>query len=595
MFSWLIELAEKRVQKYGAQYYTYGIFGLINYPLAYLYESHVQHFTGGLWFRMLSALLCSILLLKEHWPNKLRPFLPLYWYLVIAFSIPVLSSYMLLLNKFSLGWLINFNVGVMIAILVLDVLSFLLIEILGTALGLALFYLLGHTFNSLPTYDHISLFIYMFSCIVILGSIFSRNKEIYNDYLQKAKDGLNVQLEHKVAERTAELASLNKNLEHMVEERTIDLQKALSAKTEFLNNMSHEIRTPVQGFVGISDGLLNKWRLLSDDEKFSYIKMVASSGKRLGSLVGNLLDLSKFQVGKITLHLIYTDMNHAIEAMIDECQTLYLTEKKIKIKYINEAHNTHLNADEELLGQVLRNLFTNAIKFSNSGIELVATLRDTKLDGVPAVHFSLRDQGVGIPEDELHAIFESFVQSSHTKTKAGGTGLGLAICKEIIELHSGKIWAENNPDSGATFHFIIPCSQDRPEIEANKDGKQFNILIVDDEEICHLSMETIIFGTNYHLAKATGGIKGLEYLRNNPDVDLVMLDLMMPDMYGLNVLAEIRNDPKLAHLRVILQSGTSDFAEVKKAEALGIIKFIKKPYRKDVVLQVLSKVLGNDT
>jgi two-component system sensor histidine kinase ChiS len=235
-----------------------------------------------------------------------------------------------------------------------------------------------------------------------------------------------------------------------------------------------------------------------------------------------------------------------------------------------------------------------AIKFSNSGTELVATIRDTMLDGVQAIHFSLKDQGVGIPDSELHAIFESFTQSTLTKTKAGGTGLGLAICKEIIDLHHGKIWAENNPEGGATFHFVIPCSQNRPETAIDKDAKEFNILIINDEEICHFSMETILFGANCRLAKTTGGIKGLEYLRNNPDVDLVMLGLMMPDMYGLNVLAEIRNDPKLAHLRVILQSGTSDFAEVKKAEALGIIKFIKKLYNKDNILQLLEKVFNGN-
>jgi two-component system sensor histidine kinase ChiS len=594
IFDTIYNFIDNKVKKYGAQYKTFATLAIINHLCSYLYEIQNDYSITILFLRLVSIMLCIVLLLKDKWPIRFHSLLPMYWYFVLIINVPVITTILVLQYKFELAYLLNFNIGIMVILLVVDWLSFLMIQIVGSSIGLGIFYLSNNTIEKLPTDENLQLFYYMFVCIFILNSIFTRNKEIYNDFMQKAKDELNAQLEQKVAERTAELASLNKNLEHIVDERTTDLQNALSAKTEFLNNMSHEIRTPVQGFVGISDGLLHKWNLLSDDEKFSYIQVVASSGKRLGSLVGNLLDLSKFQVGKITLYPTTMDMNDVTLNMIDECETLYLTEKKIAIKYINEARNINLNADEERLGQVLRNLFVNAIKFSPSSSELVATLRDSKLNGVQAIHFSLKDQGVGIPEGEVYAIFESFTQSTRTKTKAGGTGLGLAICKEIIDLHHGKIWAENNPEGGATFHFVIPCSQNRPEAAIDKNAKEFNILIIDDEEICHFSMETILFGTNYRLAKANGGINGLEYLRNNPNVDLVMLDLMMPDMYGLNVLAEIRNDPKLAHLRVILQSGTSDFTEVKKAEALGIIKFIKKPYNKDNILQILEKVLGDD-
>jgi signal transduction histidine kinase len=437
MLDALNSFLQKRIEKHGAPYRSFGLFGLINYPLSYLFYLYGP--TPGayesLTLRLIASILCLALMLKDYWPNKLKKYLPTYWYFTIFYSIPLFGSYMLFCNHLSNAWLMNMVLGLFLFVLLVDWLMFIIMLILGVLGGFYISVLCGRMIEwPMVSLESVVMALYMYGFAIVIGGFFSRNHELIN-------------IERK------------RNLDY-VKSLNVDLQNALSAKTEFLNNMSHEIRTPVQGFVGISDGLLHKWHLLSDDEKFNYIQIVASSGKRLGSLVNNLLDLSKFQVGKISLYPTAMDMDQAIKDIIDECETLYLTEKKIRIKYINEARNTNLNADEERLGQVLRNLFVNAIKFSNSGTELVATLRDTKLNGVPAIHFSLNDQGVGIPEDEVYAIFESFTQSTRTKTRAGGTGLGLAICKEIIDLHHGKIWAENNPDGGATFHFIIPCEQE---------------------------------------------------------------------------------------------------------------------------------------
>ena len=229
------------------------------------------------------------------------------------------------------------------------------------------------------------------------------------------------------------------------------MQTALAAKTEFLNNMSHEIRTSIQGVSGISEGLDEHWEDLQETKRKELVASIAGSAKRLQSLVGNLLDMSKFTAGKMILSLHKMSLNEAIKDMIFECKTLYTNGKNIEFKFDDDIICS-IVADKERLAQVLRNLFVNAIKFSPDQSSITAILRETQ----NGVMFSIKDEGIGVPEDELSHIFKPFNQSSRTKTKAGGTGLGLSICDEIIKLHNGRIWAVNNTDRGATFSFVIP-------------------------------------------------------------------------------------------------------------------------------------------
>ncbi|AIL65888.1 Sensor histidine kinase [Rickettsiales bacterium Ac37b] len=407
----------------------------------------------------------------------------------------------------------------------------------------------------------------------------------------------------------------NTNLEQKVEERTAELQQALAAKTEFLNNMSHEIRTPMQGFTAISTSLVEHWQEFNDERKYELADKIASNAKRLSSLLNHLLDLSKFQAGKMRLSLEKIDLNLIITEMIDEAQTLYINGKQLQINF-TPLKDAFILADKERIGQVLRNLFVNSIKFSpnNSTITVSLKLSEITYDDQnksEAYHFAIKDEGVGVPENELYTIFEVFVQSSKTKTRAGGTGLGLAICKEIIDAHHGEIWAENNQDQGATFNFVIPISQAKqmdghkiiaennveiPTKPAPQTTKSANILIIDDEDACLMSMELLLFGSGYNLHKAAGGYAGLEYLKeHSKEIDLILLDLMMPDIYGLNVLAEIKQNPELAKIPVILQTGSSDSAEIERAFTLGIVTYIKKPYQKQAIMAELERVLSEST
>ena len=580
-------IATSRISKYGAQYYTFAIFGVINYPLAYFYEIYMSNSlnTSGLWLRLIAALLCLTLLFKKKWPNKLQKFLPIYWYTTITLAIPVLTAFMVLESNFSLAWLVNANIGIMIMILILDTLSFLIIEVLGLTIGVGLFYSLGHSVKHWPNYEDFVLFLYMFFCIIVLGSIFSKNKEIFNNLMQKAKDELNAQLESIVTERTQEL------------------EQALLAKTEFLNNMSHEIRTPIGGMSIISKELVESWKSFTEDRRIELAKAVTTNAERLRLLVGNLLDLAKFSHGKMLLDLKKVDLNQLVREMIIETESLYLHGKNISFSFNFTSDNDAI-IDAERISQVLRNLFVNAIKFSPNNSTITINIVGSEItydDGlkVEALHLTITDQGIGIPEYEFDAIFNPFIQSSKTKTKAGGTGLGLAICKNIIEAHHGEIWAENM--IGARFNFLIPKFQAKEmathyiisenDIAGTKQGADVkaNIVMIDDEEACLLSMELILSGTNYTFIKFENGCDALAYLKSGAPIDLILLDLMMPDIYGLNILSEIKSfKPSIP---VILQTGSSDECEIKKAFAIGVAGYIKKPYQKKLILDEIKSKL----
>jgi two-component system sensor histidine kinase ChiS len=595
-------MAENQVKKHGAQYKTFSIFILINNPVVYLFEVYSKnHLTTNLWIRSIPVILCLAILFKDKWPERSKKFIPLFWYLTVMISIPVLGSYMLFKNNFSFEWLNNFNLGIVVMLCLLDLVSFLILELIGFLLGVLIFYLSGNVVYSIPDHQYFTMFFYTLMYIVILGAIFTRNKEIYNDYLQRSKDELNAHLEQKILERTKEL------------------EYALAAKTEFLNNMSHEIRTPVTGFLNISEGLYDRWDSFDNTKRYEYMGVIKSAAKRLASLIGGLLDLSKFSAGKMRLDIFQVDMNRAIENMLDECNVLYLANKKLELKFTNYVDSANIKADEERVGQVLRNLFVNAIKFSpeNSVIEVFlhkSTLAYNNNSKVGCVYFTVSDQGIGIPDGELEEIFQPFIQSTRTKTKAGGTGLGLSIVREIIAAHHGKVWATNNDTRGATFHVIIPiehdnslensnisfCLENSVEISGvvsnnniNKASKSLKILMIDDDELCVRSMSMIMSQTNHDLVIAMGGVEGLKYLNENTSkVDLILLDLMMPDIYGINVLEKIKENPQISNIPVILQSGTGDIAEINRAYNLGIVANLHKPYQPKQVIMAIDKVVA---
>ncbi|MBU2512407.1 response regulator [bacterium] len=282
---------------------------------------------------------------------------------------------------------------------------------------------------------------------------------------QEALKKAHEELEQKVRERTIEL-------QHEIDER-IQIEESLQiakkeaesanlAKTVFLANISHELRNPMHQIISYSKYGVEKYYNISDEKRLHYFRQIRKSSDRLMILLNNLLDLTKLESGRMDYEIEENDLTEIIAEAISEYKPS-LEEKKLTVEFENHTPADPISCDNYKIGQVVRNLLSNTIKFSTENQKIRISMVNSTLDKdgqpIPAVKISVLDKGIGIPENELNSVFEKFSQSSRTKTGAGGTGLGLTICKEIVKAHGGEIWAENNPKGGAIFSFILPYKQ----------------------------------------------------------------------------------------------------------------------------------------
>lgn len=270
-----------------------------------------------------------------------------------------------------------------------------------------------------------------------------------------------------------ELAHHRDNLQLTIEERTHDLRRAIEevesasrAKSEFLANMSHELRTPLHAIISFSHLGMKKLGQVPSEKIESYFDRIHSSGNRLLLLLDDLLDLAKLETGKMDLHVEQLELVATVEACVSDMEANFL-EQNLTVNIIEPDYAVLGYFDPDRISQVILNLLSNAIKFSPKGgiidieLEILSHRFDAEGDTVNVMSLTVSDQGTGISDEELEAIFDKFVQGSRTKTGAGGTGLGLAICREIVELHHGEIFALNRTIGGAKFVCLIP-TEPRP-------------------------------------------------------------------------------------------------------------------------------------
>jgi len=228
-------------------------------------------------------------------------------------------------------------------------------------------------------------------------------------------------------------------------------EAATRAKSDFLDNMSHELRTPLHGILSFARFGIDESLTAQREELLDYFQRINTSGETLLNLVNNLLDLGKLEAGKISFDFQPVDLASLVSGVADEFISL-CSERNLQVVLDLPDFETQAVADEEKFKQVVRNLVSNALKFSPpEGVIRIAIHLENQ-----GLCVSVCDEGPGLPEAELETVFDKYVQSSQTKNGAGGTGLGLAICREIVAGHQGRIWAENLPIGGAKFCVQLP-------------------------------------------------------------------------------------------------------------------------------------------
>ncbi len=391
-------------------------------------------------------------------------------------------------------------------------------------------------------------------------------------------------------------------------------QRVSELKIKFFTNISHELRTPLTLIMGPIQELKQKQQLTEKGKQ--YITLIEKSANQMLQLVNQILDFRKIQNGKMILHVSQFDLNDLIESFYKEFVVMS-EESEINFSYQLTDEEIVLWADKEKIETVIRNILSNAFKFTKSGgsIFITSGLSEDKT----SCFIKVEDTGVGIPQNKLTEIFERFSQGENSKNAYfPGTGIGLALSKEIINLHHGSITADGKPEVGSTFtvelllgkehykasevNFYVGDTVSEISTEVSDSNQTQNdeltdetesdlpslLVVEDNKDLCELLKLQLEDKYNVHVAN--NGVEGLKkILHYHPDI--VVTDQMMPEMSGLEMLEQVRKDFQISHIPVIILTAKNDEEAKIKAISMGANAYITKPFSKEYLIARIEQLL----
>ena len=399
----------------------------------------------------------------------------------------------------------------------------------------------------------------------------------------------------------AGIALHRKQIDNELVKAKLAAEESDRLKSAFLANMSHEVRTPLNGILGLAQVMLKSENMppaFRND-----VKMIVESGSSLLALIEDIMDVSKIEAGQMKIKYKPFFLN----TLIDQLYSLFLAnplylqknalQQNIKLTYDKPDNDITILSDPDRLQQIFVNLIGNALKFTQKGfVHFGYTIEKQEIT------FYVKDSGIGIPKDKTEKIFERFTQVDNTLArKFSGSGLGLAISKGLTSLLNGKIWCESDLGKGSNFYFTIPyhpttmlANADAPQKKNIKDHdwSDYSILIVEDDAINFKVIEAMLRNTRVNVIHADNGLKAIDVIRLNPHIHLVLMDVHLPVMSGLEATGKILDiNPKLP---VIAQTANAMSDDKDKCIEAGCIDYISKPIDMGELIAKISQFLPNN-